>query len=91
MTSYLTTVVLAAIIQIGAKVSQYVDELLLAMPLISRLPLELAIVVDVVKMIVELGIFRPRTFVSVGDQCFGEAYAAFRMFRRSAVALAGSA
>ena len=48
-----------------------------AMALISRLPFEFTKVVDVVKVIVEFGIFRPRTFVGVSDQCFGEAYVPF--------------
>ena len=53
------------------------DQLLFAVSLVSRLPFEFAKVVDVVKVIVEFGIFRPRTFVRVGDQCFREAHAPF--------------
>ena len=75
--SHLTKVTLTAILQTSAKISQHMDQLLFAMPLISCLPLEFPEVVDVVKVIIEFGIFRSRAFVSVGDQCLREAYAPF--------------
>ena len=61
------------ILQVGTEIAQHSQQLLLAVSLVARLLLEASVVVNCVKVLVELGTLRSRHLVRVSDQVVREA------------------